>query len=425
MHRPQRMARALWGAVIPFVLTSLMIGTARADVTLSVTPSLVELSATPGGQGSVDLQVTNNGSEAFDVTASVHQSEGGGGDLSAVDWLSLQPSEFHLIPGEHETVRVTVAVPSPLDSGGRYGTVMLKTGARAVPGAGIGVAGQVGVPFLIDVHGTGPLVRVADIDRLVPVLLSDGGVGFASSLVNRGNVHVIAAGSVGVQRLDGTPVGSLQLPETTPLLPRSTVVMKTLDSLPLNAGAPYVASASVDYGGSAPAVSDTRFAVRAGLAIGDMRVHESHDQGPTFRVAWNNEGSVGLLPLIQLEVRNSAGVSVGTAAPPEPPLLLPHHVTHISVLFPHELNKGTYSLVVRARYGAKAAVTREASFEIGQALPTPKGGYRGPAVPSASTTPWWMLGLVLPVGLLILGAGYVWMGRVIWSRRRRSPTGNR
>jgi hypothetical protein len=272
--------------------TSVITGTAAADVTLSVTPSLVELSATPGGQGEVDLQVTNNGSESFDVRASVQQSKGGGGDLSAVDWLAVQPSEFRLAPGEHQAVMVTVAVPSPLDSGGRYGTVMLKTGVRAVAGTGIGVAGQVGVPFLIDVHGDGPLVRTAGIDQLVPVIMGDGGIGFASSLVNRGNVHVVAAGSVVVERLDGTPVGSLQLPEITPLLPRNTVVMKTLDSLLLTTGATYLASASVDYGGSAPAVSDTRFTVRAGLAIGDVGVGEGQDEGPTFRVALNNSGSV-------------------------------------------------------------------------------------------------------------------------------------
>jgi hypothetical protein len=418
------MARAFWGAVMLLAFTSVMTGTAGADVTLSVTPSLVELSATPGGQGAVDLQVTNNGSEAFDVTASVQQSEGGGGDLSAVDWLAVQPAESHLMPGEHETVRVTLAVPSPLDSGGRYGTVMLKTGARAVPGTGIGVAGQVGVPFLIDVRGNGPLVRTAGIDQLVPVIMSDGGIGFASSLVNQGNVHVVAAGSVVVKGLDGTPVGTLQLPETTPLLPRNTVVMKTLDSLPLTRGATYLASASVDYGGSTPAVSDTRFTVRAGLAIGDVGVRAGQDEGPTFRVALNNSGGVGLLPFIQLEVRNSAGVSLGTAAPPEPPLLLPHRPSRIPVLFPHELNKGTYSLIVRARYGGKAAIRREMPFEIGQALPTPKGGYRGPAVPSANSTPWWMLGLVLTAGLLMLGAAYVWMTRALLSRRRRSSTGD-
>ena len=179
--------------------------TASADITVSVGPSLVEISATPDGQGGQELTVSNRGSEPFPVAASIEPYRDAANQHSAVAWLAVSPQSFELGPGQQQRVNTTVTVPAGAGAGGYYAVVAFTTGARPTNGSGASVSGRVGVPFLISVQGQGSLNRRASLERIVPVLEADGRTGFRAMLNNGGNLHLVARGAVDVSRADGTP----------------------------------------------------------------------------------------------------------------------------------------------------------------------------------------------------------------------------
>ncbi|MHB8992207.1 MAG: hypothetical protein ACYC66_11315 [Chloroflexota bacterium] len=381
-----------WMAVAAvWLLGGQAVSTVRADVTISVAPSFVELSATPGGEGSQELTVYNEGSEPFQVTASIIPARGAEGDRSAVEWLKVEPTTFELAPGQERKVKVSIAVPAGLETGGRYAQVAFKTGAKNVSGSGVGVSGQLGVPFLIAVQGGASLTREASVDRLIPVLEPDGRVSFRVQFVNRGNLHLVPRGFVEVSRANGSPAGKLDLPETTPILPGTERLLQVDGSLPLEPETGYGARVTLEYGGGAPAVADAMFAVKAAMAIEKMSVRENPDKGPTLLLSLRNDGEVGLLPRVQVAVRGDDGRVRGNAAP-QTPLLWPGQTTDVEVQYPARLPTGEYILVARADYGGSSPAQKETPFKIGNPLPSPNPNWgEGPAWARQQPGPFGML----------------------------------
>ena len=221
-------------------------------------------------------------------------------------------------------MKVSIAVPDNLDSGGYYASVTITTGAKKANGSQAGIAGQLGVPFLITISGKGKVASSATIEKFAPVLESDGRIGFRALVQSNGNRYVTAKGTVQVDQADGKHLGSLEFPQTTPILQGDERLMQTQGSLPLQMGARYKASVSVDYGAKKPATTDASFTVSApAVAAANLSVCENLDKGPTLSATLQNSGDLGVMPNVTLAVKQESGSDLGSGPLPAPPLIWP------------------------------------------------------------------------------------------------------
>ncbi|MGH2559048.1 MAG: fimbrial biogenesis chaperone [Thermomicrobiales bacterium] len=337
----------------------------RADVGVSVGPSLIELKADPGGEGRQELTVTNSGDEAFEAAATVESYRGADGEFSAVDWVTVEPAAFRLEPGQQQRLTVTITVPRDLESGGRYAMVAITPGAQETEGTGAAVTGKLGVPFLIAVDGEGKLTEEATLERFAPTLEPDGRIGFRALVRNEGNLHVVAQGAVEISDGDGDPFGRLDIPRTTSILPGSVQTVIAFGSLPLDAGGEFTAATEIDYGGKKPLKAETAFTVAPSLAVEGLGICENLDRGPTLRATLRNDGDLGLEPGVEFAIEDASGQPVQGTAATQPAFVWPDATAEIAVDFPQRLLSGDYVLIARARYGMDGEIEQRWPFAIG------------------------------------------------------------
>lgn len=345
---------------------------ARADVSLRISPAIIELAAEPGGKGSQPLTIGNGGTDPVDIAAAVEPYKGADGERSAVDWLNVEPAEFRLEPGEERAVDVDIDVPRGLKSGGRYALVTFTTGVGTAAGNGAAIAGKLGAAFLVTVKGKGKLERAVGLEHFAPFLEPDGRIGFRALLRNDGNIHVRPAGAVAVADEAGKPLAALDLEGPTSLLPGDEALLAGHGSLPLPT-ATYRADALVDYGGEKPLTATIEFEPHAAFTVTEITVCENLDRGPTVDLTLRNDGDLGLLPAIRLDLRSVDGQAAPQPSPAPPVVLWPHETATVTGEFGERLLSGEYVLTVRADYAAPAEdgqtvlppVEKEAPFRIG------------------------------------------------------------
>ncbi len=406
--------------IAALVLTLCLTASAKADVVISAYPSLVEIRTAANSKESRDVIVRNEGSEPYQVIATIEPYRDIKDGRSATTWLMVEPKSFELVPGQQRAVKVTLQVPPGQDSGGRYASVAFKTTAQPFDGSGATFSAKLAVPFLITVEGRGPLALKGVVDRLLPVLEADGRLGFRALLLNRGNLHFQARGAVELSREDGTPVGRLALADTTAVLPGSDALIVTQSTLPMVEGASYYAQTVVEYGGGAPATMATAFKATAALDITNVSVREIPEKGPVLQLSLRNRGELGLQPRIRIAMRDGDGRAVGYASPPRPQLVWPGQTVNIETQYPGLLDSGNYSLSARAEFGSASEAERELAFKLGNPAPKPNPDW---GVASADATigipgvAGWLAATPL-LAVLALGAGFAFRP-VLASLRRR------
>jgi hypothetical protein len=343
---------------------------AAATISIGVTPSLLELTSNPGSTGSQDLTVSNQGDEAFDATTGITEMHGASATNSAASWLKVKPASIHVGPGQKQTVTVTINVPNDLASGGYYASITITTGAKKGSGSGAAIAGQLGVPFLFTITGSGKVSQKATIEKFAPVLESDGRIGFRALVQSSGNRYITAKGTVQVDQ-NGKSYGSLDFPSSTPILQGNDQLMQTQGSLPLQTGASYKASVSIDYGAKKPVTAEASFTMSApAVAVANLAVCENLDKGPTLSATLQNSGDLGVLPTVTLDVKSADGNDLGNGPLPQPPLLWPKDSSSFAVDFPTRLTTGSYVFTVTVQLPNGQPATQELPFQIGGTGPT-------------------------------------------------------
>jgi hypothetical protein len=335
------------GVVLPAAVPR----TARADVSLRISPAVIELSATPGGEGVQKLKIGNGGSDPVDVGAAVELYKGADGDRSAVEWLSVEPGPFHLEPGEEREIEVNIDVPKGLESGGRYALVTFTTGAGAAEGNGAAIAGKLGAAFLVIVEGKGKLDRKVELEHFAPFLEPDGRVGFRAQLRNDGNVHVLPKGAVGVADMDGKPLAAVDLEGPSNLLPGEEALLTGHGSLPLST-AKHQAETFIDYGEEKPLSAKIEFEPKAAFSVSEVTVCENLDRGPTVNIALRNDGDLGLLPPVRLDLSAKDGQAAPQPAPATPLVLWPHETATVTADITDRLVSGEYVLKIHIDYAS-------------------------------------------------------------------------
>jgi len=89
---------------------------------------------------------------------------------SARSFLEINPTSFHLEPGESQEVIVEGIVPNDVDSGGRYALVTFRSGPVASDG-NVGIAVGANVPVFLTISGTDQMTtgEITDLGMEEPV----------------------------------------------------------------------------------------------------------------------------------------------------------------------------------------------------------------------------------------------------------------
>ena len=332
-------------------LVLLLIGTvvagyvtpARAAVSFSVAPGLLDLAGTPGSRGSHELIVGNESDEALTLAITIEPTPGVAESRSAVDWLSTVADAIEIAAGERTAITVHVEIPRGIATGGYYARVSLTSATEEADANAAAIAGRLAVGFLITVNGAGDLLRSARVTQFAPVVEADGRIGFRAELTNDGNVHLIApTGEVLVRSDDGSAAGSLRFPETTPLLPGMTSEMTAQGSLPLTPGHSYLAEATFQYlNATEPLTISAEFVNEPHLQIEPPSACENLDRGPSLALSLVNPGTLGLMPQVSLAVTSDVSGVLGSAQFASGSILWPGETRQLGIDFPELLVSGT------------------------------------------------------------------------------------
>ncbi len=219
-------------------LTGLAPPRAAGQVTLRITPPMVELRVPPGGLHSFPIILMNDGERGHSVQASVRglgmDEQGGpvvlndGGEWSCADWLELSESEFQLPAGGRHRITATIRVPRGV-RGGRYAVVLFRTEAAKLRrrGSELSVGAITGTVVMETIPRT--LRRRARIEKIGVGAAEQGGLEFAVHFANEGNCHVTASGVILLRDTRGRIVGRTHLEVGTgTVLPGMTRVFPAL-----------------------------------------------------------------------------------------------------------------------------------------------------------------------------------------------------
>ena len=433
----------LWGNVTTFLLCS---SGAKADVTISVSPSLLEIGLDPGAGLTQAVTVKNRGSDAAYVTVGVVPYAGDRQDIEAVEWFEVDPLEFDLEPGVSQEVIVTVAAPSDAKPGGHYAAVSFRTSARPPASAaqrftgGTGVGATIGCVFLLTVRGA-DLKLEGQLTKVVPVSAGPGRLGARVEITNTGNVHMFPEGQVELRDLDGNVIGIFELPETTAILPGETQSLYLEGVQDVQDGA-YRASGTIQYGWNseqtkAAAVEyeewghqeDSKeivFNSVPKLRVVEVRMEGSSENGAEIKLSVENYGDVEVSPAGFVDVLNSEGeraalLNIGAGSWP----VEPHSTASREYVFRDAIPKGDYSLAAKLNYHGEETAAGTAIAHIEQDIVPPVAPEAPEArklqyAPSGPRWIWAALAGVAAVAVASLGAA-VWAMRRLAFRPAAAP----
>ncbi len=286
--RARRIAlHAVLASILVSALVSCLFGTAQAQVSISLTPLLIEISGAPGETKTFNILLVNESKTAtthFRVfTTDVVQKQNGDyrvvepgeSKYSCAKWIKLSKEEATLGPGEGLSVDGKLTIPRGI-CGGRYAAVVFELAPEKRKGEEVFASTEFVQRFatVVEVSIPAPRVRKAVSISGFTVKAAADNPRYAAAygknaliligeVKNEGNTHVFARGFLTLRdgsgkRLRQVPLGSgrgLVLPETT---------VNLVSVLPSGlAPGNYIADIAVKYGGMRPALAKVPFTVAA------------------------------------------------------------------------------------------------------------------------------------------------------------------
>jgi hypothetical protein len=254
----------------------LCVAPAAAQVSIEVSPLRVELQAGPGSTTTQAVTISNAGSEAVRVRATLtdwdlsrdgapqYEGTAAGGTFSATGWVRIAPPEQVIEPGKQASLRFSLAVPAGVEPGG-YRTGVLFDFASAT-GDPVARAREVQfksrIATLIYVNVGQPPVAAELTDLAVRTANAETRV--VATLRNTSRRSVRTRGTLTIYDASGKVVRDVVVPDV-PLLPESErevamTVMDTEKHAPLSKG-DYRVEIKIDVGLPAVIVGETMLKV--------------------------------------------------------------------------------------------------------------------------------------------------------------------
>jgi hypothetical protein len=215
------------------------------EITISITPSIMEELVNPGDVLTREIRLTNRSNEEItfypylkDFTAAAEDEMGKarlivpgsetGNFISS--WINISIDGIKLAPGQEQAIPFSINIPDNVGPGGYYGAVVFGTQApKAKPGAGdkgasIGVAEQAAALVLLQIAGKAD--ERADIREFKTdknTYDTPFTVNFSTKIQNLGNVHVKPMGVIEITDMFGKKVATLTVNDKGGnILPKST-----------------------------------------------------------------------------------------------------------------------------------------------------------------------------------------------------------
>jgi len=297
-HRRCRERRWILALVMMAIVVLANVGRADAEVTLSFTPMLTELTAAPGSVNRFEVVMENNSkTEVADFliyTADVEQKPNGEYRLIAAgqspyscsNWIKLSADRAQVGPSEALGVTATLTVPRGA-SGGRYGAIVFEMVPEEWKDRTAFASTAFVQRFVSIVEGTVParnLRSQLDVTGFAalavtgnPSYVSKYGpnaVILSAQIENTGTVHVFARGSLILRDSSGKRLREIPLGGGRGIvLPGASISISSILPSGLAPGN-YMADISIRYGGTRPAnakvsfrVGESRAAVAEALPI--------------------------------------------------------------------------------------------------------------------------------------------------------------
>jgi hypothetical protein len=203
------------------------VASAQESFTLTITPPLFQMTASPGQAWSSDIKVVNNNPYDITVYASVMnflaQGEGGAGRFipandtkdvpggyTLASWLEVSKAPIFIRAEQSISVPFTLRVPKNAEPGGHYGAILI--GTEPPPktgGSSVRVSSQLTSLFLVRVSGD--VSEIGDIRSFSTekALYQEPKASFALRFENKGNVHLLPQGNITIYNMWGKERGRI------------------------------------------------------------------------------------------------------------------------------------------------------------------------------------------------------------------------
>ncbi len=227
-----------------------------------VGPGKVELEINPGESKTALITVANRTGntkiftlETEDFTGSRDPNESvvllgeDRGPYSLRDFIKFDASSFELKNGERATVPVTVTMPTDVQPGGHYGSVLVSTTQREASGPqASAIVSRLGVLFFVKVPG--PVKEDAQLTGFNTLdgqrIYGSGPITMRLLFENNGTVYVNPYGEIRIKNMFGQEVGTVEL-DPWFSLPQSVRMREVTWNRPFLFGR-YTAIASINRG---------------------------------------------------------------------------------------------------------------------------------------------------------------------------------
>jgi len=220
------------------VLGAVSLVGAQGERGVGISPLTFELTANPGDVLTNQVKVYNPSDAVIGLKMEIEDFTVAGEighvklepaeteTYSIARWITFEPEEFSLQPGEQKFVNFTISLPENAEPGGHYGAIL--AGTTAVVGgefAGAAVAGRVGSLVLLSIAGE-VKEEVIVKDFSCPNYSEYGPILFTIRFENKGTIHVKPRGFVTITNWLGKKVADVEFPQNN-VLPNSIRKIET------------------------------------------------------------------------------------------------------------------------------------------------------------------------------------------------------
>jgi len=228
---------------------------------VAVSPSTVELTATPGTPFQVQLEVYGAPDQNLRAKAYLYDYEfdlqgqvvlyksGGVLPRSAAPWVTVNPGDFLIPAGEKSIITINGVVPEGTPGGDYWSMFFVEIFPFSrLQTTGMVVSGRVGGSFTITVPGSnGPKGKITALDVKCSPGLQKKKISGKINFLNEGDVIVRPSGRVEIRSMDNQVLEEILIPPVK-IHPKFTREIAFEEEINLADGS-YVALAILDYGG--------------------------------------------------------------------------------------------------------------------------------------------------------------------------------
>lgn len=219
-----------WLAGISAVLFATLISfTAIAQtqvnqISISVSPTVFELSANPGDSLFEQFRIVNGTDQDLVLSTTpknfTASGEEGGVDLteeetgfSLASWITVDPVDIVIPARGSKIFKFSIDVPISAEPGGHFGSVIVKTEGVRVDQTGASVSEEIGPLILVSIAGDVKEEASIVEFKTAKSFWETGPIEFNTRVENSGNVHFKPRGTIVIKNTFGSQETSINLEE--------------------------------------------------------------------------------------------------------------------------------------------------------------------------------------------------------------------